>query len=228
MKEIILVGTYHFEQQKIVVADKINEIIELVDYLMNFNPSKIALEWEMTQNEELNREYEQTDDNYPICEIHQIGFRLAQRLQHERVYAINWTGNLTEEDLTDLNKSVKFYPNIESEMFSLLEQTPEIKSDVSILHSFKEINDTSYIKELEKLYLSFVEIEDEKGEKVGFSFLNKWYERELMIFKNLIELLTNHVDERVLLVIGSDHLWLLRKLFEGCGWKVINPFTSIE
>lgn len=47
MKEIILVGTYHFEQHAEVIKDKEYEIERLVEYLLDFNPTKIALEWEM-------------------------------------------------------------------------------------------------------------------------------------------------------------------------------------
>ncbi|MED1863767.1 hypothetical protein P4V41_09920 [Fictibacillus nanhaiensis] len=51
MKEIILVGTYHFEQHEELVKNKINEIKELVGYLAKFNPSIVALEWKKTQND---------------------------------------------------------------------------------------------------------------------------------------------------------------------------------
>jgi Family of unknown function (DUF5694) len=75
------------------------------------------------------------------------------------------------------------------------------------------------------MYLSFVAVEDDKGDMIGVNFLNKWSERELlMIYKNIVEIVSDHADERILLVIGSDHLWMLRKLFEGIGWDVINPF----
>ncbi|RLL40126.1 hypothetical protein D8M04_19490 [Oceanobacillus piezotolerans] len=53
-------------------------------------------------------------------------------------------------------------------------------------------------------------------------FLDKWMERELAIFKNIVD--TCNTEDRILLIIGSDHLWLLRELSEGNGWKVINPF----
>ncbi|WP_419181301.1 DUF5694 domain-containing protein [Fictibacillus nanhaiensis] len=51
-------------------------------------------------------------------------------------------------------------------------------------------------------------------------------ERELRICKNLVDILTNQEDECVMLLIGSDHLWMLKKLFEGSGWKVTNPFVN--
>lgn len=47
-----------------------------------------------------------------------------------------------------------------------------------------------------------------------------------MIYKNIIDILSYDTDERILLLIGSDHLWMLRKLFEGSEWKVIFPFSN--
>ena len=226
MKEIILVGTYHFEQHAELIKDKEYEIERLVEYLLDFNPTKIALEWEMEFNDELNKEYKDSKGNYSLNEIQQIGFRLAQKLQHENVYAVDWTGNLTQEDLDKLNFSVQRYPKIYRSMNTLTEKTPDVKSDTNLIRSYQELNHADYIAEIENMYLSFVSVEDEKGEKVGFNFINKWFERELMIFKNVVKIVAEHDYERIFLLIGSDHIWLLKNLFEGRGWKVINPFAD--
>lgn len=226
MKEIILVGTYHFEQHAEVIKDKEYEIERLVEYLLDFNPTKIALEWEMEFNDELNKEYKDSKGNYSLNEIQQIGFRLAQKLQHENVYAVDWTGNLTQEDLDKLNFSVQRYPKIYRSMNTLTEKTPDVKSDTNLIRSYRELNHADYIAEIENMYLSFVSVEDEKEEKVGFNFINKWFERELMIFKNVVKIVAEHDYERIFLLIGSDHIWLLKNLFEGRGWKVINPFAD--
>ncbi|RZT23631.1 DUF5694 domain-containing protein [Fictibacillus sp. BK138] len=224
-KEIILVGTFHFEQDTELIKNKEDEIEELVDYFSKLQPTKVALEWENAQNEELNDKYKHSGDSEEIDEIQQIGFRLAQKLSHERVYAVNWAGDLTQNDMVKLNNTIQSsYPEILNTMNSLQESTPEISADKKLIQSYKELNDKKYIIELEKIYLYFVEVEDDKGDMIGVNFLNKWSERELMIFKNIVEIASDHSDERILLVIGSDHLWMLRKLFEGMGWHVINPF----
>jgi Family of unknown function (DUF5694) len=224
-KEIILVGTFHFEQDADRIRNKEDEIEELVDYLSKLKPTKVALEWENAQNEELNDKYKHLGVSEEIDEIQQLGLRLAKKLSHERIYAVNWAGNLTQDDMVKLNNTLQSsYPEILNTMNSLQESTPEISSDKKLIQSYKELNDRKYIEELEKVYLSFVVAGDGKGDMIGVNFLNKWSERELMIFKNIVEIASDHADERILLVIGSDHLWMLRKLFEGIGWDVINPF----
>ncbi|RCW63896.1 hypothetical protein [Saliterribacillus persicus] len=77
-KELILVGTYHFEQDKELIEIKEKKVIDLVDYLAHYKPTKVAVEWEMSKNEELNIEYQKSYENYSINEIQQIGFRLAK------------------------------------------------------------------------------------------------------------------------------------------------------
>lgn len=224
-KEIILVGTFHFEQDADLIRNKEDEIEELVDYLSKLKPMKVALEWESARNEELNDKYKNSDDSEEINEIQQIGFRLAKQLKHDNVHAINWAGHLTQEDMINLNNTIQHsYPEILNTMNSLQESTPDLSSDKKLIQSYKELNDRNYIEELEKMYLPFVIVEDDKGDMIGVDFLNKWSERELMIFKNIVEIASDHSDERILLVIGSDHLWMLRKLFKGIGWDVINPF----
>ena len=224
-KEIILVGTYHFEQDEELIAKKEKEVIELVDYLAHYKPTKVAVEWEASKDKDLNIEYKKSDRDYLIDEIQQIGFRLAKKLNHEKVYAVNWSGKITKEDMEELNASIQnSYPELLNKMKVISENAPVISINTPLVNSFRKLNDNEAIKEIERIYLSFVTVTDSKEKMIGFDFLNKWLERELMIFKNIVE--TTKSNDRTLLIIGSDHLWMLRKLFEGNGWKVINPFAS--
>jgi hypothetical protein len=222
-KEIILVGTYHFEQQQELIAKKEQEVYELVDYLANHRPTKIALEWERSEENELNYEFHKVDDIISINEIYQVGFRLAGKLNHPKVYAVNWTGEITSDTMSELNSAIQdLYPAMQEMMQRFIEGVPTINLSTPLIDSYKMLNNKKLIKQLEELYLSFVVVKNNKGRKVGFDFLSKWMERELMIFRNVLNL--SESEERVLLIIGSDHLWMLRKLFEGNGWRVINPF----
>lgn len=223
-KEIILVGTYHFEQDEELIKEKKEEVIELVDYLSKYNPTKVALEWEKEQEQELNEAYANSNGTYSIDEIQQIGFRLARKLQHEQVYAVNWVGQITQDDLLKLNHAIQnSYPEIVKLMSTT--SSNELSMDTKLSSSFQDLNDDKTNKHLENLYLSFVGVDDTNGEKIGFTFLHKWLEREFMIFRNIVSL-SERAHERILLIIGGDHLWMLKTLFEGNGWNVINPFSN--
>lgn len=181
------------------------------------------MEWEKSEDKELNIEYQRSNGDYSIDEIQQIGFRLAKKLNQKKVYAVNWAGGISQEDMTELNASIQgSYPELLNTMKIISENVPDISLTTPLVNSFRKLNDNESTKELERMYLSFVTVTDNKEKMIGFDFLNKWLERELMVFKNIVE--TSNADDRILLIIGSDHLWMLRKLFEGNGWKVINPF----
>ncbi|KMM37977.1 DUF5694 domain-containing protein [Guptibacillus hwajinpoensis] len=226
-KEIILVGTFHFEQEPELIKDKASEIGDLVEYLSDYKPIKIALEWDRSKNDELNEEYKASNKDGVIDEVYRLGFKLARTMQHEEVYAVNWTGNLTEEDMINLHNSIQSsYPEIQKIMNSLSERSPGISSTTNLINSYTSLNNTGYLKDIENMYLSFVEVQNDKGEMIGLNVLKKWFERELMIFKNIIDNSVEQFNQRVLLIIGNDHLWMLKKLFEGNGWNVINPFET--
>ena len=228
-REIILVGTFHFKQDEELIQSKEDEIKELVDLLAKYKPNRIAVEWEKEEEYILNNEYKNFNGHYAIDEIQQIGFRLGQDLRHEKLHAVNWTGQLTQDDMTNLTQVIQnSYPDVLKTMEDSISNAPLIHSDSELINSFKKLNNTNAINESEKMYLSLVSVIDNKEELIGFNFLNKFLERELMIFKNTVDILINSPGERLLLLIGSDHLWQLTKLFEGIGWKVINPFSQTQ
>lgn len=223
--EIILVGTFHLENEQ-GMEGKEEELHELVEFLGSFSPTKIAVEWERAKEEELIVTYGGQSPSIKNSEIEQIGFRLARKLQHEKVHAVNWAGRMTEQDVIDLNEAMQErYPSV-LEKASTFADT-RVRTDITLLESYKQLNDRESIASLEELYLSFADVEGADGELIGVNFLTKWMEREIRIMKNVGSLLCDGNHERILLIIGRDHLWMLQKLFEGRGWKVINPFEEV-
>lgn len=221
--EIVLVGTYHFAYQEDVLLDKHAEILEVVDFLADFEPTKIAVEWEKSEQEELDKGLTKSEGNYEMNEIEQVGFRLATKLDHNKIFAVNWAGPLTQEEMVALNQSIQEnYPSVLQVIEAFSENGAAISPEQTLLESYRILNNQELTKELEQMYLSFLAVEN-NGENIGVSFLGKWIERELVIVKNISEILEKP-KERILLIVGGDHLWMLKKLFEGKGWGVIHPF----
>ena len=223
--EIVLVGTYHFAYQEDVLMDKQAEILDLVDFLADFKPNKIAVEWEKSEQEELNNGFTKSEENYEMHEIEQVGFRLATKLDHKTIFAVNWAGLLTQEEMVTLNQSIQEdYPDVLQAVEVFSEKSAAISPDQTLLEAYRKLNNQELTKDLEQMYLSFLGVE-KNGQNIGVAFLSKWIERELTIVKNISEILEKP-KERILVVVGGDHLWMLKKLFEGKGWTVINPFEK--
>ena len=102
--KILLLGTYHFNKGKghlidvdsgdITTDKKQDEINEVVQKLMEFKPNKIAVEAKREKEKELNKIYSEFCANSSVksneiidhrSEIVQIAFRLASKLNHNKV-----------------------------------------------------------------------------------------------------------------------------------------------
>lgn len=101
-KKIILVGTFHFAENADMIKRKNEEIEALVQLLAEWRPSKIALEWDKKDEQLLIEKFHLESNQYSTDEIEQIGFRLANKLHHDKVYGVNWEGELGQEDVQNL------------------------------------------------------------------------------------------------------------------------------
>lgn len=63
----------------------------------------------MGKNEEnlLNERYKKISNKYSIDEIEHIGFRLAKKLEHNKLYGVNWEGELVQEDVKNLFNEIQ-------------------------------------------------------------------------------------------------------------------------
>lgn len=99
--KIMLLGTFHFEdrglddykpQATFDAGARQNEVLEVVERLAAYNPTKIAVERRFDEQETLNRAYREYVQNaleLPGDEVYQLSFRLARRLQHSGLYGVN-------------------------------------------------------------------------------------------------------------------------------------------
>lgn len=219
--KLLVVGTLHMETISNMITERQDEVIRLVQLLGEFQPTKIAVERDENEFAELKREYKQYLNNeYELCtnEIDQIGFRLAKNAGHQNLFPINWEGRITEEDLAGLlNAAEEHYPSLLNNLTDFQNKQLDLDENpnASIIDVYRQLNNLQLIEQLKQIYLSFSIIEH-GDQKIGTTFLAKWSERELRILSNVLQLIDDQSD-RILLLIGSDHLWMLRQLFEGSG-----------
>jgi hypothetical protein len=100
---VMLLGTFHFHDAGLDAYQPQHDIAILSDSrLTAFAPTKIAVERRPDIQAQLDREYHDYLDNLfplPESEVYQLGFRLAQRLRHPRIYAIDAWGRYYEPPL---------------------------------------------------------------------------------------------------------------------------------
>ena len=230
--KVMLLGTYHMENpgrdvikpegDDVLSPKRQKEIEALVKGLARWEPEIIAVEFPYEKQDELNALYKKyiqnptafKDSNLsPGNEIVQIGFRLAKRLNHEKLLAVDWFPEfpewITKEDFENV---MYFTPEtrswnreqIEYEVKNKLEKLT-IAQYLYWLNSKPRIN----INDTIMIDISL----EHKNKKAAFTIATNWFERNLGIVRNLKEILPGGV-KRVLLLYGAGHIPMLNYIME--------------
>lgn len=206
-----------------VLAEKRQqEIKELIEALKGFKPTKVALEVLTTGKDRLNRDYRHylaDDFNLSPSEHHQIGFRLAKATGLTEVAAIDWNENI--EGIPDLgtwaeeNSSLLFNEVLED----LRNMTVEAESFLE-QHTLKEyllwLNQPDNVKRNQKSYMKMALLGDQENPVGAIWTAKYWYYRNLLIYKNIMEMATSST-ERIFVLYGAGHLHLLIHFLQDSG-----------
>lgn len=192
------------------------EMQNLIDKLKEFRPTKIALEVERKNQGRINQRYQEyVEGNLQLTEneVHQIGFRLAKQLGHEKVYCVDWMEqgastkgcgevcDYLEENESELLTEISSYEN---EPVMLDERT-------TIIEAYKKMNSTQFEENTKAYYVNYARIGIE-DDYYGMGWLTWWYQRNLIIFANLASIVEQNSNERILLLIGAAHKGILAQM----------------
>ena len=222
--QVMILGSYHFGNGgehliNVEVADVMSdkkqlEIIEVIDKLSKFKPNKIAVEAKVTSAKELNNDYiEYCSNNSEIKsniighrnEIVQLGFRLANRLDHSKIYPIDVPAFLPFEPLDDYAKNnlPELYEKIHQEIAKGAKQNEDLQKNNTVGEILRYLNNENRIEiEHSNFYLDLNQVG--AGDKYyGANFITAWYERNIKIFANLQAI--SEPGDRILVIYGAGH-----------------------
>lgn len=213
--KVLVLGTFHMSEHEGLFSERRQtEIGDLVSILADFKPTKIAVEMIVENSKILNEKYEQyklSNYNLEMNEIFQIGFRLGLKLDHKRIYSIDWMGS-SDMDYGEVEKWAKEnQPELLNEIYDGI-SLPKLTESKSIKDYYKELNDPTLLIKLHKMYVNIARIGDVNN-YVGMNWLSWWYKRNLIMYSNLTRLLDSE-DERVLYIVGSSHSTIVSKFLE--------------
>jgi hypothetical protein len=229
--QLLLLGSYHMSNPGADVvnmtADDIlsekrqGEIEDLVKKLATFKPTKIAVEVNYGTKEDtaLQANYKQyLANNYTLRknESEQIGFRLAKILGHQKVYAIDASGDF------DINKVMGFAmangmgnkaQNIMQEMQAYIKKENELLSQSKLQAYYQHLNSQEFIEKGMELYHLFLPFTNGKLYP-GADLLSDNYKRNLKIVTNLIRIKESSQD-KILVIFGSGHIPFFKSILYG-------------
>ena len=237
---------FNFRMDDVLAPKRQREIEQLLGQLKAFRPTKIALEADERFDAEINANYQRyLKGIYELKrgEGDQIGFRLAKQMGHPKLYGVDYWPEQNpffpddfDSDLIDVDKFAKAHnqehllPSIEDLAAPDAKITRQeedgrvwIESEkyVPIIDMYIQHNEPEGIRNDHRLYLRKIARIGSGDQYPGANWVaHVWYDRNLKIFVNLTRI-TESADDRILLIIGAGHVFLVQQFLEDSGDYII-------
>jgi hypothetical protein len=221
--EVLVLGVWHMtnftgDDRDILSPQRQAELLEVLSALQEFQPTKIAVEQVFYRGDDLGASYASfLEGAHELTrnEVHQIGFRLARRLGHETVYAIDANGDFPLPGLQDYVQARGHQEGYEAVM-QRWERTLEAWDTYFTAHTLLEtllyMNSDEYATEVMAHDYELAHF-GEPWNWAGPDLLAAWFRRNIRIYGNVVHL-ADSPNEKVLVVIGNGHLAWLRHSFD--------------
>ncbi|NND34945.1 MAG: hypothetical protein HKN76_20330 [Saprospiraceae bacterium] len=228
--QIMVLGSYHMhnpgadvfniEADDVLTTKKQEEIDLVVEQIARFNPTMIALEiFRDTARDTLTREEYKSflAGNFTLTrwEGHQLGFRLAKRMKHDRIYNIDEPGIFPFQEMLDYakeNGQVNWLNQQMERMQKKMDDEQEQIRGKSIGDQLVSLNRPDVISEGHQIYVAGCQI-GSGADFPGTNVLTEWYTRNARIFTNLYRITEGKEEQqRILVIFGAGHAHILREL----------------
>ncbi len=227
---LLVLGTFHFAYPGLDVhqsSQKLDmlslarqaEIGAVLDRLAEYQPTKIAVEFppeEQPNLDERFRAYLAGTSPLTADEVQQLGFRLAARLGHTRLYAADAQPSAIFQPVFDaVEAREKELAGVDARWQARYERLyafdDALAARQTLVDHLRYMNDPARVSMGHGSYsVGWFKLEGADGD-LGADFRAAWYDRNLRIFRNL-QSITTGPQERLLLIIGAGHLPILRFL----------------
>ena len=236
--KVMTMGVFHFnfpnlDVRKIDDKDKIDvleakyqkQIIKIVSALKEFVPTKIAIEVNPASQERIDslyKAYRLGKHSLGRSEIEQLGFRLANELEINKLECVDTWGKhyenlnyLFSDTSSKARAFEQYYFNNPDTIYNKKNSGISLSTESGIIDNLLYLNDSQMIKESLGPYLiGHFKYEENERDFTGVDFeTGRWFNRNLRIFRN-IQRITRSTSDRILIIIGGGHLNLLNYLFE--------------
>jgi hypothetical protein len=226
---VMVLGTFHFHNPgldavQFEAPDPLGEqrqaeILDLVDALAAFEPTRIAVERLPENIKELEgrfREWQSGERALGPSEDEQLGFRLAARFGHEGVWPFDHRGALP------FGPVMEYARDNDPEFMALFEQFLEqMSADMNrwqqewpLARILQHLNQENVFADDHALYLRIARV-GAGTSQVGADLLSAWYDRNIRMFTNLQAI--SRPGDRVMVIVGNGHAPILRELVRADG-----------
>ena len=230
------VNTISFDTDDVLAPKRQRELQQLVEQLTRFRPTKIAIEVDTSLDAKINAEYQDYLNGLyqqGRSEFNQICLPLAKKMQHSKLYCVDWFERVDEAKTVDVETFAMAHNQSgllekADDMVQAMAQKPlttlaELQESGSVTDMLRFLNQEETIRALHEintfpsLILAQIGVADQY---VGLNWLLDWYKRNLKIFVNLTRI-TESTDDRIMLSIGAGHVFLVQQFLEDSGDYIV-------
>ncbi|GAA4960323.1 DUF5694 domain-containing protein [Algibacter aquimarinus] len=224
---IAILGTFHFagsptDAASLKVDDmksekRQDEILELVDLLAKFKPTKVIIERPFTSKraDSLYAQYLNGEHKLHISETQQLGFRLAKKLNHNHVYPADTKMDLPFDELMNyLNNEGKMH-----EFQNMMNSIMQVMGEMQNIYNSNSLNDFLIYMNSDKnddlnknLYLEYINKIGTSSNPIGSDVVAKWWNRNFKIIRNIDEI--TKPEDRVLVIFGQGHTSIFKDFYK--------------
>lgn len=223
--EVLVVGTYHMNNpgqdlfntkaDDVLAPKRQAEIAKVIEVLERFRPTKIAVE-RNAGDSRIKKDYAAYlagTHELTRNEIEQLGFRLAKKLGHQAVYAVDADGEFPYPRLVKYAQATgrqKELDALMAEVGAMVKADDAYLASHSILDMLVKLNADEKVAGDVGLYMRQAEF-GEPWDWAGADLVSDWFRRNMRIYTNVMQIAPP--GERVLLIYGSGHLGWLQYAF---------------
>ena len=242
----VVLGTYHMgtpgnnvvnpKVADITAPERQKQIVELVEKLKKFQPTKIVIECDLEDDAKTQEIYSKyLSGNYQLTknETNQIGFRLAKESGHKKVYCVDWSDFWDDPAINYIKYASQdaeldgFLKKVNQKLKRETDAEYEKLLPLSITNQLISVNNPAQIEKSYQIYFDLMRIGRGK-EYIGANYVAWWYRRNLTILDNIIRL-TDSPNDRVLVIYGFGHLKLLTQFAkESDFYNVESPLKYLK
>jgi hypothetical protein len=234
--EVLVLGLYHFanpgldivqtEVADVLSAAKQEEIARVVEALLRFRPTRVAVEHlpgTAPQLDSLFSAFLAGTHTLQRDETQQIGFRVARALGLDRVHPIDHRGEFPFGAVMAYaqENDPAFVAEVQAQLGRIAAEANRQQRENTVGEILRNANDPAQLADDHAAYLRFARV-GAGDTQVGAELLARWYERNIRIFSNLQTVA--RPGDRVLVLIGSGHAPILRELIRfDHGMRLVEP-----
>ncbi|WP_445664629.1 DUF5694 domain-containing protein [Fodinibius sp. AD559] len=248
--KVMFLGTTHLDNPgrdainmdvpDVLTDQKQKELESIRDVLAEFNPNKVALEVQRKHQSGFDSLYQKFRagklDTFSTgdfvsrrSEQYQIGFKLADRLDHDHVYAIDHyipmkMGKMMEFAQKYQPEFLEYFEEYKSSHHIMMKDS--LLQNGTLLELYQYMNTEQSVKKYHEPYVRSLSLANDSS-FVGADVTADYHRRNLRIFANLMKIA--EPGDRIFMMFGAGHSPFIRPLLKDSPRiEFVDPMDYLE